>query len=227
MTRSGKWSRRFGLPIIASVLASSVHAQTIVGRVIDATDRDAIAGVVVSALDSTGRVLMRTVTVRAADFRLPMGSAASRLHFRRIGYSPVEIAVSAAVGGRIDAVMRRVPTQLPRVTTLANSQCDAAPDGGAAIALWEEARSGLLASITAREAKVGSISVLSYTSWFEADTALPRIVSRVLMDSASKMFYLGRKPATVEAVGYFTPTKGGGSYSAPDDVTLFRSEERR
>ena len=83
--------------------AAAAKAQVVRGTVIDATTRDTLAGVVVTALDPAGNMLARVVTDGRTGFSIQSSSQVASLQFRRIGYSMVVLpgdAVREWIGGR-------------------------------------------------------------------------------------------------------------------------------
>jgi hypothetical protein len=202
--------------ILVTATASLAGAQqTIQGRITERTAGISVAGVVVSALDAAGTTIARTVSDSATGYRMPVLAGMTRLHFRRIGFSPAEVAISAATDDRIDVVLTRLPTQLPPVKAVASAQCPTDANSADALSLWEEARAGLLTSLVARESKTAFISVLVYQTDFDGDDEKPRSVRRHQMADVSHAFS-SADPAFVEKKGYFD----GAGFLGPDENVL-------
>jgi hypothetical protein len=182
--------------------ATLARAQTISGRVTDRTSGVPVAGVVVSAVDARGEPLIRAVTDSATGYRITLVGGAVRLHFRRIGFSPAQVALSDTLNGRIDVVLTRLPTQLPPVKAVASAQCDADANPADALSLWEEARSALITSLVARETKTAFMSVLVYQTNFVGDDEQPRMVQRKEMADVSHAFQ-SDDPKFLARKGYF------------------------
>ena len=208
---------------LALVLATSAGAQQAVsGRVTDRTSGTPVAGVVVSALDASGAPVVRTVTDSASGYRIMLMPGITRLNFRRIGYSPTDVALTDSVNGRIDVTLTRLPVQLPPVKSTILAQCDADANQPDVLAHWEEARSGMLTSMVARESKAGYTSVLAYQMGFKGDDELPRTVERIeLPPGVSHPFGTGAEPAMVEKTGYLVREGFSEVFVAPDDRILF------
>jgi hypothetical protein len=203
------------LAISLAAVTSAAQAQTISGRVTDRTSGIPVAGVVVSALDAAGVPLVRTVTDSVSGYRMPLLAGAVKLNFRRIGFSPAQVAITDAVDGRIDVILTRLPTQLPPVKALASAQCDADANTGDALSMWEEARAGLLTSLVARESKTAFLSVLVYQTELVGDDEQPRTVQRLQMADVSHAFR-SEDPAQLAKKGYFD----GFAYIGPDENVL-------
>ncbi|HET9424748.1 MAG TPA: carboxypeptidase-like regulatory domain-containing protein [Gemmatimonadaceae bacterium] len=213
---------RLAIPAALLFAASGAGAQSLSGRVFDQASREPLGGVVVSAFDSSGSdALSRTVTDRINGYRLALPPGAATIRFRRIGYAPVIAQVGDAMNGRIDVTMSRLPTQLPPIKALAVATCDRRPDHDQALALWQEVRSGMLASIVARESRMGSISVLAYEHDFDGDRELPRAVQRIEFTGASRAFSAGGHPDTLARRGYLEYDRGTVTPLGPDDAVLF------
>jgi hypothetical protein len=202
--------------------AAAAGAQSISGRVLDRATGEALGGVVVSGFDSSGaKVVARAITDRINGYRLAALPGMASLQFRRIGYAPVTARLRDSVDGRIDVRMARLPTQLPPMKALATATCDRRADRDQALALWQEARSGLLASIVARESKLGEVSILAYRYAAEGDREHPRTVQRVEVRSASHAFVAGGDPDTLARRGYVEYENRMATLLGPDDVVLF------
>ena len=210
------------LVVVGLVAAGAANAQTIAGRVTDRTSGNPVAGVVVSALDANGNALARVVTDSASGYRVPLVIGIVKLHFRRIGYSPTDAAIADSANGRLDVVMTRLPTQLAPVKATVAAQCDAKANTPDVIALWEQARLGLLTSIVARESKAGYTSVLAYHTDYKGDDEQPREVERVeLPPGVSVPFIAGGEPDSLAKYGYMVREGFQNSFLGPDDRVLF------
>jgi hypothetical protein len=202
--------------------ASVASGQQIHGRITDRTSGVPVAGVVVSALDANGAVLSRAVSDSASGYHITLVDGATKLQFRRIGFAPAAASLRDTVNGRIDIALSRLPTVLPPVKALADAQCPSEANSGEALALWEEARSGMLTSIVARESKAAWISILAYNTSFNGDDEEPRSVSRVELASASNAFLAGGDSDSLAKYGYGTTTNQlGTTFLGPDDIVLF------
>jgi hypothetical protein len=214
------------LPLIcaaaaAAALASSAGAQVISGRVTDRTFGFPLPGVVVSAVDANGQSLARAVTDSLSGYRILRVAGSVKLEFRRIGYALAEVALADTATDRIDVALSALPQKLPPVKAMQQAQCDDRADAGDALALWEQARSGMLTSLVARESKTGWLSIVSYRTSFDGDDEQPRAVERIEFDSASNAFFAGAKPEFLADSGYGTTSLLGTLFLGPDDVVLF------
>ena len=207
--------------LLLAVVASIASGQQIQGRVTDRTSGVPVAGVVVSALDANGTLVARAITDSVSGYRITIVPAATKLQFRRIGFAPAEAALRDTVNGRLDIVLNRLPTVLPVVKAMATAQCPAEANTGEALALWEQARSGMLTSMVARETKAAWISILTYNTSFSGDDEDPRSVNRIELASASNAFLAGGDPDSLARYGYGTANLLGTTFLGPDDIVLF------
>lgn len=208
--------------VVAIAAPSRSAAQIVAGRVTDQTSGTPVAGVVVSAVSAGGDVLVRAVTDSASGFRIAVAPGMVKLQFRRIGFSPATRALADTVNGRLDVVLERLPTRLPPVKAVVAAQCESKTANNEDIlALWEQARSGMLTSLVAREAKAAYTSVLLYQTSFNGDDELPRAVDRFEFSGTSTAFVAGGEPAALARDGYLVREGLGYSFLAPDDQVLF------
>ena len=207
--------RQFAAGAVAVWIAAVAQAQSIAGRVTDRTSGFPVAGVVVSALDASGAPLVRAVTDSASGYRIILVPGAVKLHFRRIGFSPAEVAIADSVNGRIDVVLTRLATVLPAVKAVAAAQCEADANTADALSLWEEGRAGLITSLVARETKTAFISVLLYQSNLRGDDEDDVSVSRKEMADVSHAFR-SEDPKSLARRGYFD----GFAFVSPDENVL-------
>jgi hypothetical protein len=134
------------------LVGAALGAQQVRGTIRDSTSRLPIAGAVVTTLDSIGRVGRRTLSDERGAFVAIAPSDARRLRIVRLGFRPVEIELSQTRGleTTLNVVMLRIPYQLQPVRITAGASCPRRSDRAAALALLEQARAGLLATVVAR-----------------------------------------------------------------------------
>lgn len=139
-------------------------AQELRGRVVDGVAARPIAGVVVSASDSAGNPLARTLTDESGAFRIAARDAV-RLRLQRIGYRPRELRLSAALARDTvlaDIALQPIPLVIGALRIRESQVCTPRADDAQALALWEQARAGLLASIVSEEERPATMRLLLY-----------------------------------------------------------------
>jgi hypothetical protein len=199
--------------------ASASHAQ-MRGSVRDSMSGLPIPGAVVFAVDVSGDQIARSVTTDRGEFSLRVSRAPRRLQVLRIGFRPRVVEVTAAES-RVEIVMVAIPTLLQPISVFDQPNCPRRDDSPAAFALWEQAKSALLASVVAREVNPAEVVRLHFdrridrradtTDWME-----------VRIDSASttKPFTAARPASAFIERGFIDDSAGLKLFHAPDAEVL-------
>lgn len=88
-----KMSRIFAFVLLVSILCGSSSAETISGRVFDASSKAPLEGTLIRALDVKGKVIARAVTGRDGDFALDVATESRfELVFSRLGYETLRVS---------------------------------------------------------------------------------------------------------------------------------------
>src|SRR4051812_39549445 len=138
--------------VLIALSATAAQAQAIRGVVLDSASRQPVPGVVVSLLDSNATLLGRIITNQRGQFNVPGANAVRKLRAQRIGFRPRTQDVRVAPDGVTDVEVRiaTLPTMLEPVRVATNPRCPRRADNAAALALLEQTRAGVLASVVAR-----------------------------------------------------------------------------
>ena len=162
--RTAIWRLTFALVLSAISLARAVGAQALRGTVRDSTTGLPIPGAVVMLLDSGGVPLGRTITNERGEYRFPLAAGTDRVRLVRIGFRFRDLPLARLTEGltQLDVDMTPVPALLDPVLVQAGARCPPRPDRGAAFALLEQARAGLLSTVVAREANPARIVRLAF-----------------------------------------------------------------
>jgi hypothetical protein len=186
-----------------------------------------LASTVVSLLDRGGRSLRRTVTDREGRYSLPVPDSARAIQFRHIGFRPIDLPLpDGARSGTavVNATMQRVPAVLDPVRVTA-AGCPAGAASPEAMALWEQAQSGFLASVVAREAAPANAVVYLYERNLAVINKAPTsqtVTSRRVVSTSP--ISAGRTPEEFVTHGYTYQTSLIHEYFGPDaDVLLDES----
>jgi hypothetical protein len=209
----------------ALVLASaSAQAQRVRGTLTDSATREPVSGAVVTISDSTGRFLARVIGAQDGRYSAPLMPGARQMRIVRIGYRPYERALAAA-DSVVDIRMVVIPSVLAAVATQDRRVCTGETGAGDALALWEQARAGLLAAVVAREAHAPTIRMRSYVRTFEP--VRRRVVedSTDIKDLVVDRSYVAARPAWAFASqGYIREDLAANrEYFAPDEAVLLDS----
>jgi hypothetical protein len=194
------------------------------GIIRDSTSQLAIAGAVISTLDSAGRAGARVLSNERGVFRVFATSPAVRLRVVRLGFRPVELQIPR--GGaevEVNVAMTRIPYGLQPVRVTGGQRCPRRSDRAVALALFEQAQDGLLATVVARSSKGARMKRLTIERVHDgASERLRR--HKVLIDTAANSIasYIAAHSA-VDFVkdGFSTDSSEGVTFFAPDaDVLL-------
>lgn len=208
--------------VIASLLPSMARGQTLSGVVRDSASRRPLPGVVISLLDARGTTLVRTIAGESGSYRLTLATTATRLRAQRIGLRPTEISLGTPAASRLDVLLSPIPTMLDPVRAVASSRCAQRPDGGAAFALLEQARSGLLAILVGREANPATLKRLVFMRTLnDRDSIVHQSVTADTRAGQSSSFSAVRSPAQFVDAGFAgTAADGDAMFFGPDVETL-------
>ena len=208
-----------GLPMVCPL-----GAQVVRGVVRDSTSQLAIAGAVISTLDSAGRVGVRVLSNERGLYRIPAASRVARLQVVRLGFRPVEVRVPAGGGDHeLDILMKRIPYGLQPVHVTGGQRCPRRSDRSAALALFEQARDGLLATVVARSAKGARMKRLMIDRVHDGESErLKR--HKIAIDTAANSiasFVAAHSAVDFVSEGFSADSGEGVTFYAPDaDVLL-------
>ncbi|HYD53753.1 MAG TPA: carboxypeptidase-like regulatory domain-containing protein, partial [Gemmatimonadaceae bacterium] len=211
--------RTLGIAVALLLPAAHLPAQTIRGRVTDRTSGGAIPGAVIVALDSTGRALARGASDQRGVFLLPPTPGARRLRVLRLGFRPLEQPLDVA-GAALELRLDAVPLLLEPVRVNAAASCPRRADRAQALALLEQVRAGLLATVVARAQRPAHMTLLLFERRPARDGE--RIASQTVQTSvssaASRSFAAARDARAFVERGFLDAE--AGVFLAPDAETL-------
>ena len=203
----------FGLSIVCPL-----RGQIVRGVVRDSTSGLAIAGAVITTLDSIGRSGRRSLTNERGQFFVTAAPPAQRIRVVRLGFRPVELRIPPGTGDKqIDVLMKSIPYGLQPVLVTGGQKCPRRRDRAAALALLEQARAGLLATVVARSEKPARMKRLAIERRFEwtsdrlvrhsvmVDTVASSIAAFVAAHSATDFVKDGFSAESVEGATYYAP----------------------
>lgn len=216
--------RRFRLgpttAILVAGLSGIADGQRLTGEVREAVSRDAISGAVVSAVDSAGVAVGRTLTGADGRYVLVAPPRSATVRIVRIGF--VAVSRPLPIGGSLDIAMDRVPALLDAVRISSNPTCEGSGNARAALQLWEQARAALLAAIVAREANPAQATTMKYQRRFNLPS---RRVTEHRVDVnrgiTTRPVISGRPAAELARHGYMQLRGGERFYFGPDADVMF------
>ena len=210
-----RW-RSIGAGLLWGATATIASGQDLRGTVLDAATRQPVHGAVVILFDSAGAVLRRSISNDRGQYRMLLAPGAHRVHALRIGFRPQIVQLASPTGlSEVEIVMTSIPTMLEPVRVVDEGQCSRRSERAAAIGLWDQARTGLLATVVAREVVPASMTRLR----FERDLDGNRVLGQsVVIDSGrlSLPFAAARSAADFVRAGFAEQGISGTTYFAPD-----------
>jgi hypothetical protein len=211
--------------LAAAALAPKwARAQVVRGLVADSATGQPIPAAVVTLTDSAGALLARAITASDGRFTVSRLPRTDRARIVRIGYRPVDLHL-AARDSVLSVSMTAIPSLLAAVSASQTRVCRDERNGPAALALWDQVRAALLASLVAREQNPPRLHIQTYQRTYES------ITRRVLDDTvrvddivASRSFVAARPAWAFELHGYMNVSEiGDRDYYGPDETVLLDS----
>jgi len=209
--------------ICVLLLASqALGAQALTGRISDGTNARPVAGAVVMLRDSSGYAITRTITNDSGHYRLRLAGRYVGVEVRRIGYRPTSRPVPALnEDARLDIELRPVATMLEAVRVADRSVCPARRDRAQALALWEQAKSALLATVVSADVNPGAMRVLTYQRWLDArGVRIQEQHVQIADQTAAASFAAAAGAQDFVEKGFITTKAGRPQYHAPDAHVL-------
>ena len=218
-------TKTVALSLAAMASAAHAHAQELRGTVRDSASGGWVPGAVVTLLDSVGDVAARTMTNERGQFRaVLLGDGVRSVRIVRLGFRPRTARLPEPHDGVIhmDVVMASIPMSMQPVQVAAGPACPRRSDRTLALAVLEQARAGLLATVVARSDKPARMMRLRATRF--TDGVSERILhQRVRIDSAGTTFGsfgAARDAAEFLRDGFTSDTAGMTRYYGPDAEVL-------
>lgn len=219
---------RIWFPSLALCAAfSSASAQLVRGRIAGADTAHGIAGTIVRLVDSTGRDVARTISDERGGFvlRAP-GTGSYALRTLRIGFAPGSFgpySVPDAGLGDVRLVLHELPLTLGAIRVEGRNECRVrAESGPAALAIWEQAQTALLATLVSRDQRRMTATLVSYLRITDgASDRTTRLTVTRRSGESTRPFGAALKPDDYAVRGYQADAAHGGTLYGPDaDVLL-------
>ncbi|HEX4682426.1 MAG TPA: carboxypeptidase regulatory-like domain-containing protein [Gemmatimonadaceae bacterium] len=181
-----------------------------------------IPGAVVTVVDSGGAQTARGIADAQGRFSIVLPAHPARIHAVRIGYRPVDTEVPAKLDVPLELVMERIPPLLEAVKVSDTELCPGSAERGAAFALWDQARAGLLTAVVARDLNPATARTLTYERRLAPNDGLVRDQhTTIKVGQSTRPFASAAGPSYFASVGYMSESSDGRIFNAPDaDVLL-------
>jgi hypothetical protein len=204
-------------------MIGSVTGQVVRGSVHSRAISEGIAGTVLLLVDSANAITARALADEHGDYVL-YAPTRGRYQIRalRIGFRPMTSAPFSLAGDTTIAIrMVDLPLDLPAVTTREQTQCAVRPDSGLALAaLWEDAKTALLATAITRDDAKYRFDLTDHTRIYDFKT-------RELLDVDLKEAtvydthsWVSAPPERLHRDGYVIERRDSATFIAPDIETL-------
>ncbi len=218
-----KFARALTAYVAIVMLPLALRAQDVHGIIRDSATRAPIAGAVVELLDANGGMVRRTISNERGQYRVLAPPTGQQLRVRRMGFRPRSVNLPRITAStERDITMVSVPTLLQTVSVADQPQCPKRSDRAQALALWEQARAGLLSTVVAREANPGFMRRLAYHRVVNENR--PMVLSQIVhIDSATADRPFAAPRSADEFIQYGFVSEQGATrvFDGPDaDVLL-------
>ncbi|HEX6306764.1 MAG TPA: carboxypeptidase regulatory-like domain-containing protein [Longimicrobiales bacterium] len=214
--------------LLLGIASRPLHAQVVVGRLIDTSANRPIAAAFVQLLDSAGVRRAGALTDSAGQFTLRANApGAYRLRAERLGYEPVTSPVLQLGPAPLNYVFELSPRALVLPAVAVRSEdsrgCERRPDGPAVYALWTAARTALDVTSWTRETGALRFSMMNYVR--ELDPSLRNVVreERTPAYTSASQPYRAVDPDHLARSGYLIP-EGNESWLLGPDADVLLSE---
>ena len=207
---------------LAAALPAAAGAQVIRGTVSSTVAAGRVSGAVVLLLDSSLTTYARALTSDSGTFSIGVG-APGRFHLKvmRIGFRPTESRVFALTRDTsVHLELTDIPVVLPRVTTRDRNDCRLHPDSSdsAALtfALWEQARTALLATAITLEQHDYRFAKLQHLRVYDMPQHALRDIALREIETHGSAPWTSLPAETLRVKGYATEDDSGMTFFAPD-----------
>jgi hypothetical protein len=213
------------LSLAALASGRRLEAQDLRGTVRDSASGVPIPGAVVTLLDSVGDLGGRTISDERGQFRARLlGNGARSVRVVRLGFRPRTARLPDARDGvvRMDIAMVSIPMSMQTVQVSAGPACPRRADRTLALAVLEQARAGLLATVIARSdkpARMTRLRAMRFTDGVSERT----LHQQVRLDSSGTpfgSFGAARNAADFVRHGFTSDSAGLQRYYGPDAEVL-------
>ena len=211
--RAGPRSLRTAVAILL-LAPVSAGAQSVHGRILTVAGDEGVPGVLVTLVDSVGSIIGRTLSDGSGEYQVRAPRAGTvRVRTQRIGFRPVTSApLVLAVGADVERsmVLSAVPLTLDSVRVVSENVCGSMGDpSGATFALWEQARTALVAAQLTAARRGLSASVMSFERTLDARTRRVRAESTSVAAGFVTQPWRSASPAQLRRRGYVVQDEQG------------------
>lgn len=217
------WKRAVvALLVLLGGTTTVADAQQLRGVVRDSATQTPLPGVVITLMNASGGTLARAISNERGAYVIGPTDGAVSVGAIRIGFRPRRVPFVAEQP--LDLTMTPIPPLLEAVTVRAAPNCPARRDRVDALSLLQQARAGLLATVTARETNKASIMRLRFVRDYD-ENGKEIVSQRVAVDSTgglSESFGAVKSGEAFVAKGFVDVNRDAGTavHYGPDAETL-------
>lgn len=216
-----------GMVLVGSVLAGSAKAQSVRGMIVDAAGAP-IAGALAVLMDSTTPLTSRAISNERGEVFLRAPSAGVfRVQVYRIGFQPrlsEPVTVSAGAAATVRIIVDNLGLRLDTMRVAARSTCRVLPTNSGTFALWQQARTAIVSTMTgATDARLRA-SLVTYERTLDRTTDRIRSQQLAFATVTAGQPWSSPAPATLIAEGYVSDGDDSTTYFAPG-LDLLASDE--
>jgi hypothetical protein len=215
-----------GVASLTGALANVLPAQVVRGRVSERQTSTPVPGVVMTLLDSAGRTAAEALSDARGEYSVRAPSAGSyRLDAKRIGvrrFQSEPFAVTVGETRTLDVQLDAVLYQLPEVVVSSSATCSVEPrEAGQVAALWEEARTALIATRIAQRDRTIRMTLTNYSREIDAESKRVFNEQRRSRTTILERPFHALSAESLSAEGYWKDMPDGSRlYYAPDAEVL-------
>jgi hypothetical protein len=209
------------LALLVACVAAPAAAQELHGTVMDSASRRPIGSAVLVLVDEAGVAHARTITNDRGQYRVAVPAEVRAIRALQIGFRARELPLSPATA-ELDIAMLVIPTLLEKVTVQAARACPRRDDSQSALALLEQARAGLLATIVAAESNPATMKLLRYERMMDgtSDRVNRQVVHIDSIAGKKKSFEAASSAADFVRDGFSRDSAGSRTLFGPDAEVL-------
>jgi len=212
----------FTAMVLIVALPVCTAAQTLSGVVREVSNARAVAGAVIELVDSSGLSIVRVITNADGSYRVGLRGPYVAVVAKRLGFRPSRISVPRSTQNiTLDINLRSLATLLDAVDVSEQSSCPRRDDSMRALALWEQAKAALLATLVSQSATPESIRIIEFQRVHDgtSDRIAEQYVKRV-SGHARSSFQAASAAGHFVRDGFMTTASGTTRYFAPDASVL-------
>jgi hypothetical protein len=215
-----------GMPSVAWAQITEVR-----GTIRDSASGAPVSGAVVSALNTAGELVVRTISRENGTYHLPWAGTIATLRVMRMGFRPADVHAGALpnVSASQDIRLVSLPRAIDAMEVITAQGCAARDNQGEAFGLLDQARAGLLSMVVANEQQTPNMRVVRFERLMDLN-GLEVEHQTVQLDSAvDALTPFNAVHSAIDFVeqGFRSERNGVYTFYAPDATVLLDTRFQR